>query len=299
MRLFKIVPAFLVLCSCILPNDNEKVMLQANTLGDEDGHLVIIGGGSRPERVMKRVTELASLHGSGKIVVIPSASSVPLEVGPEQAAELGELTVKEVTWLNITNANVNEDSTLKHFENIGGIFFSGGVQTRLIDILKESKLLDRIWELYREGGVIGGTSAGAAVQSEIMLTGDEIRYSGNDKLRRIEAQNIVTENGFGFLRAAIVDQHFVKRSRQNRLISLVLENPDKIGIGIDEQTAVIRYPDNTLEVIGNNQAVIYDATGADILPVNAETYVFGATGLKLHILTEGKVFDLKTLEVIK
>ncbi len=269
-------------------------------LGNAKGYLVIIGGGPRPERVMRRFADLAGRHASGRIVVIPNASENPEETGKNQAAELARFTERKVDWFNVTRENADLDNTLDFFEGAGGIFFSGGVQTRVTELMNGTRLLELIRKIYKEGGVIGGTSAGAAVQSAIMITGDERHYSGEGVLKTIEGQNIVTADGFGFLQGVVVDQHFLKRSRHNRLLSLVLEHPDKIGIGIDEQTAVIRYPDNTLEVIGESQAVIYDATEATIGSFEPEkSRLLSGYDLKLHILKADQIYDLKSRKVIR
>jgi cyanophycinase len=266
----------------------------------EQGYLVIIGGGNRPERVMRQFAELAKRHGTGRIVVIPNASADPEETGKSQAAEIAKHTERKVDWFNVTKENVNQDETRTFFEGVGGIFFSGGDQSRLTELMNGSRLLELIRDIYAAGGVIGGTSAGAAVQSQMMLTGAEKRYSGDEVLQHIEGDNIVTAQGFGFIKDAIIDQHFIKRSRQNRLISLVLENPDKIGIGVDEQTAVVHYPDNTYEVIGESQVIIYDAAEAVIGPYDPKhPHLLSGHNLKLHILREGQVFDMKTRTVVR
>ena len=284
----------LLLAALVLP------ILGGAAPSPEQGYLVIIGGGNRPERVLRQFAELAKRRGTGRIVVIPNASADPEETGKSQAAELAKYTEQKVDWFNVTKENVNQDETLAFFEGAGGIFFSGGVQSRLTDLMNGSRLLDLVRDIYVSGGVIGGTSAGAAVQSQMMLTGDEKRYSGEEVLQHIEEDNIVTTQGFGFVKDVIIDQHFIRRSRHNRLISLILENPDKVGIGVDEQTAVVRYPDNTYEVIGEGQAVIYDATEAVIGPDDPKhPHLLSGCDLRLHILREGQVYDMKTRKVVR
>jgi len=274
-------------------------------LGDEKGYLLIIGGGGRPDYMMKRFTGLAALHNTGKIIVIPNASATPVRTGRSHAGQIAELCDNEVTFYNVTPENVNEDSTLKFFEGTGGVFFSGGVQSRLTRLLTGTRLLERIREIYREGGILSGSSAGAAIMSEIMITGGKKRHADENPDSRhvypyIEGDYIETTEGFGFMPSTIIDQHFVKRERLSRLISLVIENPNHIGIGIDEATAILRKPDNTFEVLGRNSVLIFDATAADITPFDpAKSYLLAAGGMKFHILIEGQKFDLKTLQVIK
>jgi cyanophycinase len=100
--------------------------------------------------------------------------------------------------------------------------------------------------------------------SSIMITEDENFADEKDAFAVIKSENVVTVPGLGFTETVIIDQHFIRRKRRNRLISLVIENPKKIGIGIDESTAAVFYPGQTLEIIGDRNVIIYDASGADV-----------------------------------
>jgi cyanophycinase len=145
--------------------------------------------------------------------------------------------------------------------------------------------------------VVGGTSAGAAVMSEIMITGDE-RHPGGDRpdtssaYMTIARDNVVTDSGFAFIRSAIIDQHFLRRKRANRLISLTLERPPHLGVGIDESTALIVGPTGPWRVVGASAVTIYDARRARITPASA--HVLGAADLRLHVLPAGATFDPAT-----
>jgi cyanophycinase len=158
-----------------------------------EGYLFIIGGGERPASMMKRFIDLAQGFQSGKIVILPMASSVPDEVGPEQAAELRRVGARDVEYLILNREQALDPENAKGLDNAGGVFFSGGVQSRLADILIGTPILEKLHELYRKGAVIGGTSAGAAVMSEIMITGEEKReISEGESFATIQAKNIVT-----------------------------------------------------------------------------------------------------------
>lgn len=131
-----------------------------------------------------------------------------------------------------------------------------------------------------------------------MITGDEKRKVEEDHaFEKILTDNIVVTAGFGFIKTAIIDQHFVTRKRYNRLISLVAEHPELLGIGIDESTAVIVNPDETFEVVGEQNVVVYDATSAkiDILP----SHTLSGFHIIMHVLKPGDRFDLKTKTPIK
>jgi len=261
------------------------------------GHLFIIGGGKRPPEMMKKFIQFAEKVKSGKIVVFPMASSVPEEVGPEQAQELKNLGAHTVECHILTREQaLNEEST-SILNDVGGVFFSGGVQSRLTDVLRETPVHKKLIQAYKNGAVIGGTSAGAAVMSEMMITGDEKRKKEEDSsFSSIEADNIVTIQGFGFIKSAIIDQHFISRKRHNRLLSLVAEHPHLLGIGIDESTAVVVKPDNTFEVIGKSNVIIYDASTAkrEILSSGH----LSVHGMSMHILKPGDRFNLNTKKVM-
>jgi cyanophycinase len=159
---------------------------------------------------------------------------------------------------------------------------------------------EKIHQLYQQGAVIGGTSAGAAVMSEIMITGDEIRpeKESDRAFNRIEGANIVTRKGFGFLTNVIIDQHFVRRKRLNRLISLIIEHPTLVGIGIDEATAVLVYPNQTFEVLGENGIVVFDARQAKAAPFDStQSFNLAATNIKMHVLTRGFKINLLTNKI--
>ncbi len=257
------------------------------------GFLLIIGGGDRPESVMKRFVDLASGFGPGKVVVFTMASGVPHEVGPELVDEFRGLGVQDVAYYQLTREEALDPETSKILDGVGGIYFTGGVQSRLTDILLDTPIHRAMLALYEAGCVIGGTSAGAAVMSEVMITGDEKRsVEEGREWSTIVADNVVTARGFGFVKNAIVDQHFVTRKRHNRLISLVLENPFLLGIGIDESTAVLARPDARYEIIGDNQAVVFDARRA--FARVSEHGRLGIRGMAVHVLLAGDVFDPAT-----
>ena len=132
--------------------------------------------------------------------------------------------------------------------------------------------------------------------SEIMITGDEKRdVEEGHAFETLQAGNIVTTPGFGFLKTAIIDQHFVRRKRHNRLISLVIEQPKLLGIGIDESTAIIVKPDETFEVIGERNVIVYDATRAKTRISPSQS--ISGHNLTMHILSPGDRFDLRTKRV--
>lgn len=255
------------------------------------GHLLIIGGGERTDEIMERFTALAAAHDTGRIVIFTMATSVPDEVRQETQAEYERRGVKDFAIYHLTREEALGPDAARILDGAGGVFFTGGDQSRLTAVLLGTPVLDAVRRIYAEGGIVGGTSAGAAVQSGLMITGDAKRAEDpDDPWRSILADNVVHTEGFGFVKDAVIDQHFVARRRNNRLISVVLENPALVGVGIEESTAVLVRPDGKYEVLGEGQVVVYDARRARTA-TTADGHL-GGHGLTMHVLLPGDVYDL-------
>jgi cyanophycinase len=198
----------------------------------------------------------------------------------------------------LTREQALSEDSIRLLDGAGGVFFSGGDQSRQMAVLLHTPVHRRLLELYRQGCVMAGTSAGAAVMSEVMITGEERRkVEEGHAFETLEAGNIVTTEGLGFIRTAIIDQHFVTRKRHNRLISLVGEQPRLLGIGIDEETAIIVSPDETFEVVGQKSVVVYDGSRAETTITPSR--LIALRGAAMHVLVAGDRFDLKTRKVVR
>jgi cyanophycinase len=263
--------------------------------GAPKGYLFIIGGGDRPESMMRRFVELAGHFGTGKIVIFPMASSEPSKTGSRLVAEFKGLGARQVESRILSRKQALAVESVRILEGAGGVFFSGGDQARQMDVLRGTPVHRALLELYEQGCVMAGTSAGAAVMSEVMITGDEHRkVEEGHEFETLEAGNIVTVEGLGFVKTAVIDQHFVTRKRLNRLISVIAERPQLLGIGIDEETAIVVSPDEKFEVVGNKQVVIFDAAQASVTVTPAKA--IGFRGMAMHVLLAGDVFDLRKRE---
>jgi cyanophycinase len=246
--------------------------------------------------VVKRFVDLAGGLNTGKIVILPMASSVPEESATEWASDFKKFGAKSVETCILTREQALKPESAKLLDGAGGVFFSGGDQSRLTGVLLDTPVHNKLLEIFEQGCIIGGTSAGAAVMSEVMITGDEVRKVEADReFETLQALNVVTTRGFGFVKRAIIDQHFVTRKRHNRLISLLAEHPELLGVAIDESTAILVKPDETFEVIGAKQVIVYDPAGAKFKILPNQNIRF--TNLIMHALTDGDQFDLKTREV--
>ena len=260
------------------------------------GTLYIVGGGPQPAALVESFVRLAGGAGKARIVVLPMASASGATSGEEKAKDLrarGAVAVNVV----LTREQANTDSAARLFADATGIWFGGGDQARLNDVIRGTKVDSAIAARYRAGAVVGGTSAGAAVMSTPMITGDERRPGGarpvaNDsgpQWMTIERDDVVTVDGLGLVRDAVIDQHFLRRRRHNRLISLVLEGPPHLGAGIDESTALVVHPDGRWTVEGASAVVVYDARRAALTDRASRT--LGAAGMTMHVLPAGSTFD--------
>ncbi len=258
------------------------------------GHLLIVGGGRQPDALVARFVELAGGPGNARIAVVPMASSAPAESGDGKVEQLVEFGADAFNLL-LTRAQAETDSAAALLEGVTGVWFTGGDQARLVPVLQDTPVLDSIRARHANGAVIGGTSAGAAIMSDSMLTGEQIAagedtigYHG-DEFRQLARGTIVVVPGFGFVSDVIVDQHFIERERHNRLLSAVLERPALLGAGIGEGTAIEVGPDGKWTVRGRGAVVIYDARAADITAPSAA--VLGAANLRMHLLPAGARYD--------
>jgi cyanophycinase len=260
------------------------------------GSLVIVGGGPIGADVRRRFVELAGGPGRARIVVFPMATTYAAEVGPQQAREFAQLGAR--AWpLDLSREQAMLDSVARGLDSATGIWFTGGDQSRIMAALRGTPVAAAIRARYANGAVVGGTSAGAAVMTTPMITGDERRPGGDrpdttQSWITIAAGNVVTAEGLALLGGAIVDQHFLRRRRHNRLMSLVLERPELIGVGIDESTALVVEPNGWWSVIGASTVVIYDARRATVTAQGAG--VLGASDVRLHVLPPASRFEPRT-----
>lgn len=257
------------------------------------GTLLIVGGGSQPDDLVQRFVDLAGGK-KAKIAVVPMASEEAQASGDEKAEQLRGLGA-EVVVFNINRFQAESASTARQLDGVTGIWFGGGDQIRLTRILLGTPVLRAMHERYAQGAVLGGTSAGAAIMTDSMLTGnqhppdDTLGYYG-DEYPTLGRGIIEVVPGLGFLHGAIVDQHFIRRERHNRLFSVVLERPSLVGVGIDEGTAIEVQPDGMWQVRGRSAVAVYDARHAKITSAGASSRL-GAAGVLMQLLPAGSRYD--------
>jgi cyanophycinase len=216
--------------------------------------LVLLGGGPHPREAMTRFVEWAGGR-EARVLVVPWASSEPKASAKDIVEEVRALGAGQAEAA--PRAPLKEKTRARFVAQLAaatGVFFTGGDQSRIMDVLRDLPLLEGLRERFRGGIVFGGTSAGTAIMSARMIT-------GNGDFTVIDGSKVETRPGLGLLRGVIVDQHFVKRQRENRLFGLILRHPEERGVGIDEGTAVLVRGGREAEVVGAGTVVLVDAQG--------------------------------------
>lgn len=250
------------------------------------GPLLLVGGGSRPAPILRRFVELAG-GSEASIVVLPTASSLP-DAGRSMADEFRGVGATDVRALDLRTRDDAEDPAfVAALRGARGVWLTGGDQSRITAALRGTPAFAALRAAHRGGAVLGGTSAGTACMTPVMLTG-----SGDRGV--IQSGNVPLAPGLGFLPGVVVDQHFVARQRQHRLLSVVLEDPVRLGVGVDEATAIeVNLEAGTFDVRGRGWVYVFDASRARVLRREDQ---LGVTGLRTHVLLSGQGFDLRRRE---
>jgi cyanophycinase len=255
------------------------------------GQLFIIGGGKRPPEMVREMVKLSGIGERGHAVVLTMASEEPDSSAfyARLQFEREGVEVGRIAWQHYQKG-VWPAKALDSLRSAAMIYMTGGDQTRFMDVVLGTPIYDAIREAYSNGALIAGTSAGAAVMSRLMITGNERKYpeyTGN--FRTIEAENIEIAEGLGLLPHAIVDQHFVYRMRMNRLITVALEHPGVQCFGVDEATALV-ISGKKARVVGEGQVVDLSFLQKGARKQNG---LLGGKNLRLNIWLPGDRFSLR------
>ncbi|MCS6917603.1 MAG: cyanophycinase, partial [Chitinophagales bacterium] len=204
------------------------------------------------------------------------------------SSQLQRLTGKRCVLFD--SAAVRNERKLDTLARSGIIFISGGDQSRMMDLIAGTPVRDLIANAYRNGATVGGTSAGASVMSRRMITGNQLLDTVyHPTFPVLKANNLETREGLGLLDSVIIDQHFIVRSRYNRMLTAVMEFPAYQCIGIDENTALL-VQGRTATVTGEAQVVVLQQ------PVGVRSNANGLLGLddvRLSVFTSGESFSIK------
>ncbi len=265
-----------------------KKTVVANLLQPK-GTLFIIGG--REDKIGDRVIlrALTERLGAGKLVVTTVASDQHKELWTEYEQVFRNLGVQQIEHLTITHREEPaEDTHLAMLQNARAIFFTGGDQLKITTKLGGTSLIERIEQIFKTGGIVAGTSAGASVMSATMLIGGH-----TDKFHKMGA-SLSLVPGLGFVKDMIIDQHFSERGRIGRLLEAVAQNPRMLGVGIDENTAIIVEGGSHFQVLGSGAVYVVDGHGQTYTNISEDAVEqsLSAFHLRLHVLSHSDRFDL-------
>lgn len=278
------------------------------------GKLIIIGGavdkGSFSEKefdkdvskninffekgILKRIINESKHKVNSRIEIIPTASSIPQEVGAEYVKALRYLGAENTDVLNIENREqANKEEVLARLKAADVVMFTGGDQLRLTSILGGTKFHDMLLDKYHnEDFVYAGTSAGAAAASNNMI------YQGSSSEALLKGEVKIT-SGLSFIDNVVIDTHFVKRGRIGRLFQAVVSNPRMLGIGLGEDTGLLITNNNKMEAIGSGLVIIVD--GREIKETNLTEVRLGEpisiNHLVTHVMSMHDIFDLSTYKM--
>ncbi|NJP09927.1 MAG: cyanophycinase [Leptolyngbyaceae cyanobacterium RU_5_1] len=254
--------------------------------------IMVIGGAE--DKVHGREILYSFFNRSGsmdaRIAIIPSASREPAVIGKRYHEIFTEMGAKGIEVLDIRDRDQCEDPVLQSYaENCTGVFMTGGDQLRLCGLLADTPLMNTVRQRAQRGEItLAGTSAGAAVMGHYMIAGGGSGESPNRSLVDITT-------GLGIIPELLVDQHFHNRNRMARLMSAISSHPDRLGIGIDEDTCSVFEGDGLLQVIGKGTVTVIDPremTHTNQLGVGA-TDPLSICSLRVHVLVHGDRYDLR------
>jgi cyanophycinase len=241
------------------------------SVGPERGTLLVVGGAMQSPEIYRKFIELAG-GPDAHLVMIPTAGGADhydhrypgLNTWREHGA-------RNMTVLHTTDREeADSEAFVEALSGADGVFFFGGRQWRLVDAYGGTRTEAEIRRVLERGGVVGGTSAGASIQGSFLVRGDT---------RTNQVVMGDRQEGFGYLRGVGIDQHVLRRNRHFDLLQLIEAHPDLLGIGLDEDTAIVVRGD-TFEVIGRSYVLVYDR----------DTVTEG--GAPFYFLAPGDRFDL-------
>lgn len=262
------------------------------------GKLIPIGGGEDKRDAMNVLKTFLNQLKNGRdpnIEILTIATRIPREIEDDYRDAFDDLRFRNYDFIHLEDSRDADGwDYIKRIENADGVFFSGGDQVKLCDVLAGTKFLDTLRRRYAEDGlIIAGTSAGAAAMSVFMIAG------GKAEEGLLKGEMRLT-SGLGFIDNVIIDTHFTQRGRFARLMSTVAVNPRLLGLGFSEDTAAV-ISDDIIEVIGSGVLVTIDGSNIKYSNVTSarEGEPVTIEGLTVHLLAEGERFDLKKRKVIR
>src|SRR3954464_3859859 len=260
--------------------------------GKVRGSLIIVGGHEEKDNEAERpiLEEIAARakRRKGNLVVVTVATQLPEEVAADYRAVFRELGVRDLDVLDIRcRDDAHDEAAVAKVRDASLVFFTGGDQLRITSQVGDSPVFRCLNEIYRRGATIAGTSAGAAAMSETMLVS-----GAGDESAEISALGMAP--GLGFISGVVVDSHFAERGRFGRLLGAVAQNPKNIGLGIDEDTAIVVDRDEHFRVLGSGAVYVVDGTGVTYssLSERRPKGILSIFDVKVDVLGNGDCYDL-------
>lgn len=262
-----------------------------------EANLIIIGGAedkNGEKDILKEVVNRMNREGQ-ELLIATVATMLPEEVGNEYKKIFKNLGVKNINTLDIKNRqDAYEENNLKLVENASLVFFTGGDQLKITSLLGGTPLYKAIKDSYENGCIYVGTSAGASVMSDIMI----VKGIDDESPRKC---TLKMAPGLGLIKGVILDQHFAQRGRIGRLLTGIAQNPESLGVGIDEDTAILVNSNGEFEVIGSGAVYVID--GYSISHTNvSEQYpdeILSMFDVKMHVLKSTDKFNLNTRKPVE
>ena len=258
------------------------------------GCLVAIGGNedkSSDKEVLRQVLKLPD-GGARHVEVIPTASRIPSDVARDYIRAFEDLGVRNVGVIDIRERrDADREEYVKRVHDADIVYMSGGDQMRLTTVLGGSEVAKALRETYLKGGVVAGTSAGAAAMSSTMI-------AGGDNEAAMRKGSILMSPGLGLVQDCVIDTHFLDRGRVGRLLEVVSSNPGHTGLGVGEDTGILIRQGEMVEVIGTGVVVVVD--GHELKSTNLSRISLkepiAVERLVLHTLVAGYRYHLRTQE---
>jgi len=256
------------------------------------GYLVLIGGAEDRKGEKIVLQKLVKLNNAKNVALIPTATNYPQACGEDYYYAFKEIGIEKTNILDIRETKeADTPENFKMIEEADIIFFTGGDQVKLVNVLNNTKLISLITERFYNGVTIAGTSAGAAAASNPMI------FDGDTQ--GLQKGTVNAGPGFGFIKNITIDTHFVARGRIGRLTQFLIYQNIKRGIGIGENTAVIINALDTFEVVGTGIVSV-----VDVSEITYSNYNFinnndrmSINGIKAGFLQAGCVFNMNTWDV--
>ncbi|KMT22823.1 cyanophycinase [Clostridium cylindrosporum] len=258
----------------------------------EKGYLIIIGGAEDKEKECEILKEVVRIYKTkeGPLVILTAATDYPREVGDNYTSVFKSLGVDNIKVVDIQERDMASNKcNIDIINEAGCIFFTGGDQIKITSLIGGTPFYEALRSAYLDGCLIVGTSAGASCLSPTMIV------AGDDDSSPRKC-TIKMSPGLDIIRGVIIDQHFAQRGRIGRLLAAVAQNPEILGIGIDENTAIVIEGEDYFRVIGEGAVTVVDGNYISHTNVSELTQdeILAITDVHLHILPRGYSYGLKS-----